>query len=105
MVVQLTDETFAESIKEGLTIVDFWAEWCGPCKMVAPIIEDLAEEYAGKVTFAKVNVDLNSDVSIKFGIRSIPTLLFFRDGIKEHTVVGALPKAKLSAEVDKFLQG
>jgi len=81
-VVQVTDADFKQRVVEGqgLTIVDFWAEWCAPCRMIAPILEELAQEYAGKVTIAKLNVDENPQTAARLGIRSIPTLLFFRGG-------------------------
>ena len=82
MAFELTDTNFQEEVldKEGLTVIDFWAEWCGPCKMISPIIEDLANDYEGKVLIGKVNVDDNPELSIKYGIRSIPTILFVKDG-------------------------
>lgn len=96
---QLTDETFeAEVLKtSGLVLVDFWAEWCGPCRMLGPVLEEIATEMAGKVTVAKVNVDQCNEVSGKFGIRSIPTLLLFKDGQLVETKVGSLPKQALVA--------
>ncbi|HSM62265.1 MAG TPA: thioredoxin, partial [Longimicrobiales bacterium] len=81
-VIEVTDATFETEVanNEGVTVVDFWAPWCGPCRMVAPVMEELAEEYAGQVRFAKVNVDENQATAGTFGIRSIPTIGFFKDG-------------------------
>ena len=84
-------------------LVDFWAEWCGPCKMIAPLVEELAKEYDGKVKFAKVNVDFNPQTSAKYGIRSIPTLLIFKDGSPIDQVVGAVPKSVLEQRLQKAL--
>jgi thioredoxin 1 len=84
-------------------LVDFWAEWCGPCKMIAPILDDVASAYQGKVQIAKVNVDENRDVPAKFGIRGIPTLILFKDGQVAATKVGALTKAQLTAFIDQQL--
>lgn len=85
------------------TLVDFWAEWCGPCKMIAPILEDVAAAYAGRVTIAKVDVDSNPGLATKFGIRGIPTLLLFKDGQVAAQKVGALSKAQLTAFIDSNL--
>ncbi|MFN2317932.1 MAG: thioredoxin, partial [Gemmatimonadales bacterium] len=87
----------------GLVMVDFWAEWCGPCKMIAPTLEQLATEYAGKVTIAKLDVDTNQRTSMKFNVRSIPSLLFFKDGKHVDTVVGLVPKAALVERIQKHL--
>ncbi len=94
---QITDETFeAEVLKaSGLVLVDFWAEWCGPCRMLGPVLEEIAGEMAGKVTIAKVNVDQSGEISGKFGVRSIPTLILFKDGQPIETKVGSLPKQAL----------
>lgn len=104
-VIQVTDQNFDEQITngKGLILVDFWAEWCGPCRMIAPILEELAVEYEGKVTVAKLNVDENRETSARFGIRSIPTILFFKDGTQVEQVVGALAKSALKAKIQAHL--
>ncbi len=84
-------------------LVDFWADWCGPCKMVAPVVEELASDYDGKVKFAKVDVDANPVIAGTYGIRSIPTLLFFKNGKPVQQVVGAVPKHVLQEEIDAIL--
>jgi thioredoxin 1 len=96
-IIQLTDDSFeADVIKSDLPVlVDFWAEWCGPCKMIAPILDDVAEEFAGKAVIGKLNIDQNAGTPPKFGIRGIPTLLLFKDGAVAATKVGALSKTQL----------
>ena len=84
-------------------LVDYWAEWCGPCKMIAPILDDVASAYQGKLTIAKMNVDENREIPAKFGIRGIPTLMLFKDGELAATKVGALAKAQLTAFIDQNL--
>jgi thioredoxin 1 len=98
----VTDDTFeAEVIKSSNPVlVDYWAEWCGPCKMIAPILEEIAGEYTGKVTIAKLNIDENPQTPPKYGIRGIPTLMLFKDGNVEATKVGALSKSQLTAFLD-----
>lgn len=104
-VVQITDDNFDEQVikKKGLVLVDFWAEWCGPCRMVAPILDELAEEYEGQVTIAKLNVDENRQSSTRFNIRSIPTLLFFKDGAQVEQIIGASSKSAIKAKVQQHL--
>ncbi|MDQ6827959.1 MAG: thioredoxin [Gemmatimonadota bacterium] len=96
----VTDTSFEQEIEkhEGLAVVDFWATWCGPCRMIAPILDQLATEYAGKAKVAKLDVDTNQQTAMKFGVRSIPTVLFFKDGKLVDQVIGAVPKTKLEAK-------
>ena len=103
--VTLTTSTFDETINSADTpvVVDFWAEWCGPCKMIAPILSEIATEQAGKVTIAKLNVDENPDLAMKFNVMSIPTLLVFRNGEIVKRLVGAKGKGQLLQELDEFL--
>jgi thioredoxin len=102
--IVLTDATFASEIqKHPLVVVDFWAAWCGPCRMVAPIVEQLAHEYAGKVTFGKLNVDENPAVSQSFGIQSIPTMIVFKNGLAVDGLVGALPKPQIEKKFKPYL--
>jgi thioredoxin 1 len=104
-VIEYTDGNFEAEVEEGsgITVVDFWAPWCGPCRLVAPVIEQLAEEYAGRVRVGKLNVDENPGVASRYGIRSIPTIGIFRDGVPVEGVVGAVPKATLKNAVEKQL--
>jgi len=101
--VELNASNFADTIKEGVTLVDFWAPWCGPCRMIAPIIEELAEDFEGKATIAKVNTDESPEVAGQFGIRSIPTVLFFKDGELVDQMIGAAPKANYEAKLNALL--
>jgi thioredoxin 1 len=104
-VVQVTDDTFEEEIiKSDLpAMVDFWAEWCGPCKMVSPVVEELASDYKGKVKIASMDVDKNRQTPAKFGIRNIPTLILFKGGEVAQTIVGAHPKGHIDEELKKLL--
>ena len=104
-IVQLTDSSFENDVIKatGPVLVDFWAEWCGPCKMIAPILDEIATEYQGKVTVAKLNIDQNTDTAPKYGIRGIPTLLLFKNGAVAATKVGALSKTQLKEIVDTHL--
>ena len=101
----VTDADFDQQVLESDTVVlvDFWAEWCGPCKMVAPVLDDLSQEYDGKIKFTKVDVDENPQTAMKYGIRSIPTLLVFKGGSPVDQVVGAVPKAVLKKRLDSAL--
>ena len=104
-IVSLSEATFDNMINESTkpVLVDFWAEWCGPCKMVAPILEEIAQEYGDKIIIAKLNVEQNPNIAPKFGIRGIPTLLIFKNGEVVATQVGALSKAQLKAFIDPQL--
>lgn len=101
----VTDASFeAEVVKAALPVlVDYWAEWCGPCKMIAPILDEIARDYAGKLRVAKVNIDENQETPARFGIRGIPTLMLFKGGNIEATKVGALSKSQLTAFIDSHL--
>lgn len=101
MAVELTDANFDEVIKtDKPVLVDFWAEWCGPCRMVGPIVEELSKDYEGRAIIGKVNVDQNPGISSKYGIRNIPTILFFKNGEVVDKSVGAVPKNVLSQKID-----
>ena len=101
----VTDADFGQEIEQhdGVAIVDFWAEWCGPCKIVAPSIEEIAQEYEGKVKVAKLDVDSSQMTAMKYGIRSIPSVLIFKGGEHVDTVVGAVPKAYLVEKLEQHL--
>lgn len=102
---QVTDDTFASAVEQasGLVVVDFWAAWCTPCRAIAPILEDLATTYAGRVRIAKLDVDANQRTAMRFNVRSIPTLLFFKEGRLVDSLVGLAPKAALQARIDGHL--
>ncbi|HEY3700214.1 MAG TPA: thioredoxin TrxA [Spongiibacteraceae bacterium] len=104
-IVHVTDDSFEDEVlNAGMPVlVDFWAAWCGPCKMIAPILDDVAGQYAGKVKVCKVDVDANGDTPAKFGVRGIPTLILFKNGNAEATKVGALSKTQLTAFIDGAL--
>ena len=104
-IVHVTDASFEADVlqSETLALVDFWAEWCGPCKMIAPILSEIADEYAGKIKICKVDVDSNPETAAKFNVRGIPTLLVFKNGTVEATKVGALSKGQLVEFVDGLL--
>lgn len=104
-IIYVTDETFEEDVlkSDGPVLVDYWADWCGPCKMIAPILTEIAEEYSGRVTIAKLNIDENPNTPPKYGIRGIPTLMLFKGGNVEATKVGALSKSQLAAFLDSNL--
>ena len=104
-IVTLSDATFDEHVKASdvPVLVDFWAEWCGPCKMISPVLEEIAEEQAGKVRIAKLNIDDNLDVTRRFDVMSIPTLILFKDGEPQVRLIGAKPKAALLEEISAYL--
>jgi thioredoxin 1 len=105
MALEITDANFEELVlkSEIPVMVDFWAEWCGPCRMVGPVVEEMASEYEGKALIGKVNVDLNPGVSAQFGIRNIPTIIFVKNGEIADKSVGAVPKAQLTSKLDAIL--
>jgi thioredoxin 1 len=99
----LTDSNFDQEIRDGVVLVDFWAEWCGPCRRIAPIVEELAGQYDGRATVGKLNVDENPNVPGRFMIRGIPTLLLFKNGQLADTLVGLAPKEDIARMIDKHL--
>lgn len=104
-IIHVSDATFEADVlqSEIPALVDFWAEWCGPCKMIAPILDEIADEYVGKIKICKVDVDSNSETAAKFNVRGIPTLLVFKNGAVEATKVGALSKGQLTEFVDSLI--
>ena len=102
LIKHVSDASFeADVLKaEGAVLVDYWAEWCGPCKMIAPVLDEIADTYAGKLTIAKLNIDENQETPPKYGVRGIPTLMLFKNGNVEATKVGALSKSQLAAFLD-----
>ncbi len=105
LIKHISDSTFEADVLKSATpvLVDYWAEWCGPCKMIAPILDELSTTYAGKLQVTKMNVDENRDIPAKFGIRGIPTLMLFKDGQLAATKVGAMSKAQMTAFIDQQL--
>ncbi len=105
MALEFTDANFKTEVlsSDKLTVVDFWAEWCGPCRAIGPVIEEIGKEYAGKVNVGKVNVDHNSEVSINYGITSIPAILFFKNGEVVDKLVGAQPKGNFVKKIEQHL--
>jgi thioredoxin 1 len=102
-IIAVTDANFEQEVEkhDGLAVVDFWATWCGPCRMIAPILEQLATEYTGRVKVTKLDVDANIKTGSRFNVRSIPTLLFFKDGKQVDQIIGAVPKQRIEAVLQK----
>ena len=103
MAKAITDATFEQETKDGLVLVDFWATWCGPCKAIAPVLDELSSEYEGKARIVKIDVDQNPNLAAQYGIRSIPTLFMFKNGEKVDATMGMQPKAQLTALINKHL--
>lgn len=105
MAFEFTDSNFEQSaLSGGIAVVDFWAEWCGPCKIVTPIIDTLSDDYEGRATIGKVNVDDNPEISMKYGVRSIPTIIFIKDGEVVDKHVGVATKATLESKIEGLLE-
>ena len=104
-IIHVTDSSFEDDVlsSDKPVIVDYWAEWCGPCKMIAPLLDELANEYEGKITVAKINIDENQETPQKYAVRGIPTLMIFKNGEVAGTKVGAMSKSQLSAFVDSLI--
>ena len=104
-IIHVTDESFEQEVLKSSNpvLVDYWADWCGPCKMIAPVLDEIADEYDGKVRIAKLNIDQNPDTPPRYGIRGIPTLMLFKQGEVEATKVGAVSKSQLTAFIDSNL--
>jgi thioredoxin 1 len=103
--ITFTDDNFEQEVIQSdmPVLIDFWAVWCGPCKIIAPVVEELANEYEGKVKIGKLDVDENQQTSIKYGVRSIPTLLIFKDGKVKDTIIGAVPKVQIVQKLNSAL--
>jgi len=101
--IELTNDNFETTVNSGVSLVDFWAPWCGPCRMIAPVIEELAEDFEGKANICKVNTDEQQDLAVKFGIRSIPTILFMKDGQVVDQMIGAASKQAFADKINSLL--
>ncbi|MEA2029162.1 MAG: thioredoxin [Campylobacterota bacterium] len=101
--IELTNDNFESTIAEGVSMVDFWAPWCGPCRMIAPVVDELAEDFEGKANICKVNTDEQQEIAAKYGIRSIPTILFFKDGQMVDQMVGAASKDVFAEKINTQL--
>lgn len=101
--IELNGENFDEVTKTGVTFIDFWAPWCGPCRMLAPVVDELANDYEGKASICKVNTDEEQDIAVKYGVRSIPTLVVLKDGEVVDTMVGVQSKGDISGKIDQAL--
>jgi len=101
--IELNNDNFEQTTKEGVSLVDFWAPWCGPCRMIAPVIEELATEFEGKANICKVNSDEEQDLAVKFGVRSIPTILFMKDGVVVDQMIGAASKQAFSDKLNSLI--
>jgi thioredoxin 1 len=101
--IDFTDQNFQGEVEQGLVLVDFWAPWCGPCRMVGPIIEELADDYQGKMKVGKLNVDDHQQTAMNFRVMSIPTVILFKDGQPVETMVGAMPKGAYEKKLEKYL--
>ena len=101
--IELTEQNFNDTIQDGVVMVDFWAPWCGPCRMIAPVIDKLAEDYKGKAKICKVNTDEQQDLASKFGIRSIPTIHFYKDGQKVDELIGAATEQDFKNKLDSLI--
>ncbi len=103
MANEFTDSNFNQETTQGLALVDFWAPWCGPCRMVGPVIEELSKDYEGKIKVGKLNVDDNQETAMKYRVMSIPTVILFKDGQPVETMVGAMPKSAYEARLAKYV--
>lgn len=101
--IELNSDNFEATVKSGLSLVDFWAPWCAPCKMLTPVIDALAEDFEGKANICKVNTDEEQDLAVKYGVRSIPTIIFIKDGELVHTMVGASSKQALTEKLNSLI--